>query len=260
VSELERELKCKLFERSADGFFPSEEGLKLLAFAERMESAANDIAAEVAGSQGHETGVVRVATMEALAALVIAPEWANFRRGKVTTGLELLVVSQPTNLGRREADISLTMVELDAPRLISKKIGRFAVHLYASPNYLRDRGHPTSEADLAGHDFIDYLGAFVPISEVKWLREIAPEAKIVLQSTSLVAQQQAAIAGVGVAALPAYAAGARGALIRLLPSKSIWRDLWMTVHADDEYHTHIRSAVQFLKNRLPKVLDDSNAS
>ena len=177
-----------------------------------MESAANDIAAEVAGSQGHETGVVRVATMEALAALVIAPEWANFRRGKVTTGLELLVVSQPTNLGRREADISLTMVELDAPRLISRKIGRFSVNLYASPNYLRDRGHRASEADISGPHFSDYLDAFVAISEVKWLREIAPEAKIVLQSTSLVAQQQAAIAGVGIAALPAYAAGAKEAL------------------------------------------------
>jgi DNA-binding transcriptional LysR family regulator len=259
ISELERALKCKLFERSAEGFSLTEEGHKLLTLAEKMEATATDIATEAAGPQGREMSIVRVATWEALAALVIAPEWANFGKDKLNVGLELLVVTQTTNLGRREADIWLTMFELDAPRLISSKVGRFAVNLYASPQYLRNHGHPKSAADLASHVFIDYLDAFA-ISELKWLREFAPEARIVLQSTSLVAQQQAAIAGVGIAALPAYATGPKGSLVRLFPETTIWRDLWMTVHADNEYLSHIRAAAQFLKSRLPTVLDNSNAS
>ncbi|OKO75599.1 LysR family transcriptional regulator [Bradyrhizobium sp. NAS96.2] len=259
ISELERALKCRLFERSVDGFSLAEGGYKLLSLAERMEAAATDISAEVGGLHDPHTGVVRIATWEALAALVIAPEWVNFRTDKVDIALELLVVTQATNLGRREADISLSMFELDAPKLLCNKVGRFAVNLYASPQYLRNSGHPKSASDLASHVFIDYLDAFVPLVQLRWLRELAPEAKIVLQSTSLIAQQQAAIAGVGIVALPAYATGPKGALVRLLPETTVWRDLWMTVHADNAYLSHIRAAMQFLKDRLHIILEETNA-
>jgi DNA-binding transcriptional LysR family regulator len=255
VAELERSLKCKLFERSADGFALSDEGQKLLVYAEKMEAAATDIASEVAGGPSKETGVVRVATMEALAALVVAPEWSVFREQQPDIALELLVVTQPTNLGRREADISLTMVELSAPRLISQKVGRFKVGLYGSPEYLRRHGTPKTQRDLSQHVFIDYLDAFVAVSEVKWLRELAPDARIVIQSTSLIGQQQAAIAGAGLVALPAYAAIPKSALVSVLPDHAIWRDLWMTVHSDNEYLSRIRAATQFLRSRLPSFLD-----
>jgi DNA-binding transcriptional LysR family regulator len=256
VAELERALKCKLFERSADGFSLSDKGQKLLAYAERMEATATDISAEIAGDSNKELGVVRVATMEALAALVVAPDWAQFRESQPDIALELLVVSQPTNLGRREADISLTMVELVAPRLISQRIGQFAVNLYGSPAYLDRCGTPQSGSDLSCHVFIDYLEAFIAVSEVKWLRELAPEAKVILQSTSLIAQQQAAMAGVGLVALPGYAAPAWTGLVQVLPKLTIWRDLWMTVHADSEYLSRIRAASRFLRSRLPVSLDD----
>jgi len=260
ISELERALKCRLFERSADGFSLSERGYKLLSLAEKMEAAATDISAEVGGlHDSNNTGVVRVATWEALAVLVIAPEWVNFRTDRVDIDLELLVVTQATNLGRREADISLSMFELDAPKLLSSKVGRFAVNLYASPQYLTNRKHPKSVSDLASHVFIDYLDAFVPLPQLRWLRELAPEARVVLQSTSLIAQQQAAIAGGGIVALPAYATGPKGALVRLLPEITVWRDLWMTVHTDNAYLSHIRAAMQFLEGRLRMILEETNA-
>jgi DNA-binding transcriptional LysR family regulator len=256
VAELERALKCKLFERTADGFALSEEGYKLLAFAERMEAAATEIASEVSDPLGRDIGNVRVATMEALATFVVAPEWASFRRDRSNIALELLIISQATNLGRREADISLTMFEVEAPRLVSDKIARFAVNLYASSQYLETHGHPKSTTDLANHVFIDYLDAFVAVPQLRWLREFSPDARIVFQSNSLIAQRQAAIAGVGIAALPAYAADRE--LVRLMPETTVWRDLWMTVHADTEYFSHVRAAVNFLKSRIPVVLDDAN--
>ncbi|WP_046828519.1 LysR family transcriptional regulator [Afipia massiliensis] len=255
VAELERSLKCKLFERSADGFSLSDEGQRLLAYAEKMEAAATEISSEVAGGSSKESGVVRVATMEALAALVVAPEWSIFRELQPDIALELLVVSQPTNLGRREADISLTMIQLSAARLISQRVGRFKVNLYGSPEYLRRNGTPQSIDELSKHVFIDYLDAFVAVSEVKWLRELAPDARIVVQSTSLIAQQQAAIAGAGLVALPTYAAIPKISLQKILPDHSIWRDLWMTVHADNEYLSRIRATTQFLRSRLPLFLD-----
>jgi DNA-binding transcriptional LysR family regulator len=100
------------------------------------------------------------------------------------------------------------------------------------------------------------LDAFVAVSEVKWLRELAPNAKIAVQSTSLIAQQQAAIAGAGLVALPTYAAVPKGSLKKILPDHAIWRDLWMTVHEDNEYLSRIRAATQFLRSRLPIFLDN----
>jgi DNA-binding transcriptional LysR family regulator len=126
---------------------------------------------------------------------------------------------------------------------------------YGSPEYLRRNGTPKSIGELSKHVFVDYLDAFVAVSEVKWLRELAPEAKIVVQSTSLIAQQQAAIAGAGLVALPTYAAIPKSSLQKILPDHSIWRDLWMTVHSDNEYLSRIRAATQFLRSRLPLFLD-----
>ncbi len=258
VLELEKALKRKLFERTAQGFTLSEEGQKLLALAERMEYAAAEITSEMADGGSSDRGVVRVATMEALATMVVAPQWAAFRRSAPNIGLELMVVFQPTNLGRREADISLTMMRLDSPRLNSQRIGKFAVNLYGSARYLEEHGVPKPPSDLRDHCFIDYLDAFVSVSEVRWLRELAPEAHIVMQSTSLIAQQQAAIAGIGLAALPAYAAPTGCGLVKVMPQKTIWRDLWMTVHADNEYLSRIKAAAQFLKAQIPSALHNGD--
>jgi DNA-binding transcriptional LysR family regulator len=253
VAELERVLKCKLFERRVDGFFLSDEGQRLLPYAEKMEASATDIAVNLSGETRTEMSVVRVATMEALAALVIAPQFALLQPIRPDIALEILVVSQPTNLGKREADISFSMMKLDAPRLLSEKIGQFEIGLYGSAEYLAETGVPKTSADLAHHRFVDYLEAFIAIAEVRWLRELAPAAKVVLQSTSLLAQQQAAIGGVGLAALPRYAALNTG-LQRVLPDKAIIRELWMTVHVDTEYLSRIRAVSNFLRNRLPPLL------
>jgi DNA-binding transcriptional LysR family regulator len=250
VAELERVMKCKLFERSQEGFGLSQAGLKLLPLAERMEAIGEEISLSITGPTPNEMSVVRVATMEGLATSVIAPMFEILHAQHPQLALELLVVQQPTNLGRREADISLSMMKLDSPRLISEKIGSFDIGLYASQEYLIRAGVLKDESDLENHQYIDYLEAFVPISEVRWLRELVPEARTVFCSNSLNAQQKAAMGGGGIVALPTYLASAETRLVNVMPTKKATRDLWMTVHADTEYFSRIRVVSEFMRSRL----------
>jgi DNA-binding transcriptional LysR family regulator len=103
IAELERSLHAKLFERAAEGFFLTEDGQKVFAYAEKMETTAADISFALTGGATGNSGIVRVATMEGFATLVIASQWGLLRKSHPQIALELLVVSQPTNLGRREA-------------------------------------------------------------------------------------------------------------------------------------------------------------
>jgi DNA-binding transcriptional LysR family regulator len=250
VAELERTIKCKLFERSQEGFVLSDAGLRLLPLAESMEAAAEKIAFNVVAPEPGELNVVRVATMEGLATSVVAPAFGILRSAKPQIALELLVVHQPTNLGRREADVSITMMKLDSPRLMSEKIGEFNIGLYASEEYLEKEGIPEGESDLAKHRFIDYLEAFVPVSEVRWLCELVPEPRTVFYSNSLIAQQKAAIGGVGLVALPSYLASPDTRLVSVIPDRRVSRELWMTVHADTEYFSRIRIVSDFIRSQV----------
>ena len=64
ISELEKDLAVKLFERKPDGFLLTEDGHRLLAVAEKMEALALPIAESGHAAPSEPSGRVRLATME----------------------------------------------------------------------------------------------------------------------------------------------------------------------------------------------------
>lgn len=256
IAELERALGCKLFHRTAEGFALADAGQRLLPLAEAMETNALAIMTDIGGMAEDLSGTVRLATMEGIASLYLAGHMPEFHRLHPSICIELVTAAHLLNLTRREADVSLSFAKPMGPRLIARKLGQFELRLYGSPAYLKARGEPRSLEELDQHDFVDYIDDLVSIREVRWLHDVLKPSNVVFQSSSMIAQHNAAAAGMGLVLLPSFAAARDRRLSPILVGKvSVKRDLWLTVHEDLRHLRRVKAVLHFLTRLVERDRD-----
>ena len=251
IRALEMALETKLFERNRHGFMLTDAGDILLQEAEGAEAHINNISARFSGESSGVAGTVRVATMEAIGSLFLAPSFVKFYEAAQNVQVEHVTASHWINLSKREADVLLSFPKPGGLRIESEKIGEFALYLYASEDYLARRGMPATMDELRDHDFIDYIDELIAISAVRWLSDVVRDIDARFRSTSLVAQYHAAAAGLGIAMLPTFVAGTDQRLKRIMPEKiCVMRDIWLSVHHDLEHIARVRQVMTFLKDLI----------
>lgn len=253
IRALEDKLNQRLFERTRLGFLLSDAGHQLLRHAEGMEEHAQGIAREFTEAGQAPGGVVRLATMEALGSLYLAPRMDALYRQQPSVRVELVTASHWINLSKREADILISFPKPQGRRITVEKIGEFALHLYATPGYLRERGTPGTIDGLKQHRLIDYIDEQVQISAVRWLSDMIKEPPADFRSTSLVAQYHATAAGLGISMLPTFVAGRDGRLVRVLADEVVVkRDFWLAVHNDLLHLVRVREVMSFLTDLIER--------
>ena len=157
ISELEKDLAIKLFERKPDGFVLTEDGHRLLAIAEKMEVLGLSVGETIKSAPSKPSGRVRLATMEGIAAYYLTEKLVDFNAQHPEILVELVTERHLINLTKREADVSISFVPPVGPRLDVRKAGTFKLGLFGSAAYLARRGTPAKVEDLPPHDFVDYV-------------------------------------------------------------------------------------------------------
>lgn len=248
VAELERQFESKLFDRTDGGFTLTEAGRRLLPRAEGMQ-----LLAEAAADLRPErlAGRVRVASMEGIASQYLARLLPALRQQHPELLVELVTSPALINLTKREADISLSFVPPRGPRLSIRRIGAFALFLYAAPCYLAARGTPANVAELEGHDFVDYVEDLMEIPEVHWLLDVVPAPRVVFRSSSMFAQQTAAASGAGLVLLPSFAGERDARLVPVLPEHAhTERPIWLSVHEDLAAQPRVRVVTRHIEEMV----------
>lgn len=250
IAELERDLDTKLFQRCSDGFLLTEAGHKLFVVAEGIEQKMLSVPDLLGLPDGAEpAGRVRVASMEGIAAFYLSAKFAELAAATPGLVVELVTERHLINLTKREADISVSFVPPQGPRLRVRRAGEFRLALFASERYLTARGSPRTRADLNDHDFVDYVDDLVAIEPVHWLLEVLKPANVVFRSTSMAAQQTAVASGAGIALLPLFSAKTNPALVPVLPDEIVVRrKLYLSVHEDIEHVGRVRAVTRFLSD------------
>lgn len=248
IAELERSLDTKLFNRSADGFNLTEAGHKLLALAESIEQTALLVPEALGKPETASTaGRVRVASMEGIAAFYLSDRFRQLAKTAPNVVIELVTERHLINLTKREADVSVSFVPLQGPKLIVREVGEFRLALFASEEYLASHGVPADRDTLPDHDFVDYVEDLVAIEPVHWLREVLVPTHVVFRSTSMAAQQSAVAAGLGIGLLPLFSAKTDPRLVPILSdSVVVRRKLYLSVHEDIEFLARVRAVTRFL--------------
>ncbi|HVW28176.1 MAG TPA: LysR family transcriptional regulator [Polyangiaceae bacterium] len=241
IAALEEALGARLFLRTREGLRLSPAGDRVLGHAEQMASEARALRLS-ANDGGVEAarGVVRIATTEALAAMLV-------RRGLLEIGvthpglqIELLGANRVVDLARGEADLALRVTKVEQSSLRVRRVARLPFSAVAGEPYVRRRGAPRSERDLAGHDVLLHTGELATLPEARWLGS-RPGVRVVLRTNSMIALLAGIAAGAGISVIAGSSAEQELGLVRLFDVAALPpRPLFLAMHPDAATRAAVR--------------------
>ncbi|HEU4404821.1 MAG TPA: LysR family transcriptional regulator [Polyangiaceae bacterium] len=218
VAGLEARLGAKLLRRSTRAVGLTDVGRAYYERCVRILGEVEDANAAVGRARAAPRGRVRVTAAAAVSGALLGPVLAEFLERHREVSVEVVARDRLVDLAKEGFDLAL---RLGPPQgeaaLSSRTIVRLRTLLCASPAYLEAHGAPASPADLRAHRCIAFG---TPPRALTWALTRGDEQAAVKVSARLATNDasvahQAALRGLGVAALPSflYAEGVgRGAL------------------------------------------------
>lgn len=211
VSALERELKLKLLHRTTRKLSLTPDGVALYERCARVTSAADDALAAFAGAGDAPRGVLRVNAPIVFAEEYLVEPIAKYLEQYPDVRVELALSDRAIDLVEERTDVAVRITaRLGGTGLVARRLASDTPLLCASPAYLARRGTPASPEELVHHDCVTY--SLLKISDewrfkqpgTKELLNVAIEPRFSAASGALV--RRAAVAGLGIAVLPAFMA------------------------------------------------------
>jgi DNA-binding transcriptional LysR family regulator len=246
LTALEQSLGVRLFSRTREGLRPTSAIERIRPYAERMEIEASALSLAAKATESEASGVVRVATTEALGAFLVAEGLLGLRDQHQDLVIEILGGNRPVDLERGEADIAVRMTPLRGADLRARCVAKMPIGLFASPSYLRSRGAIRGETALRGHDVLLPSGELTHLPEAKWLAT-RQGVRVVFQSSSMPALVAAAVQGMGVVPLTLAWGDRDPGLERVFAIPEIpRRSVWLVTHIE----AGARPAVKVVGDRI----------
>ena len=231
----EKRLNARLFDRVDGHLIPTPQGQHMLVHAELAEQeilAAINVAQD---AESHESGLVRITSVEGILSGIIAPRLVEFNAHYPLIELELISQDANLSLSRREADIALRVNRPVDGNAITRKVAMMGFDLYAAKS-------GNSEAWLCYDETMEHL------PEAKAAQKLMGNKKPVLRTNSMTGLRMAVASGLGKAILPCYMADKDPNLMRLSPSAVpiVSRELWLLVHRAIRNSGRVTAVVQWL--------------
>jgi DNA-binding transcriptional LysR family regulator len=259
LASLEAGLGVRLLHRTPDGYVLTLAGESVRAQAERAEAEIIGVMRSVGGHDTRLEGLVRVTCTETFAVYVLACCFAALQAQHPGILVELIPSARSLSLSMREADIAVRLTSSEQHDLVVRRLGRIAFGLYASPTYLQRYGEPDFEAGCPGHRLMTQLGDRENDAQTTWVTELAPRARLGLQTSSHEALLSTARSGGGLACLARFRADVEQGLSRLkTPLVAPTTDIWLVVHKDSRNTPRVRAtltAITKCVRALSEVLD-----
>jgi len=250
LSGLEKTLGARLFVRTREGLRPTATAERLRGHAEAMEERATALLGAIRTVDSRAGGVVRVATTEAFARILVTEGLLGLRKNHPDLVVELLSGNQPVDLARGDADIAVRLAALKQASLRARCVAKMGIGLFAAPGYLRARGLVRQPADLRGHDVILPTGELSRLPEARWLAE-RHGLRAVFRSNSMPALIAAAILGHGLVPLPLGWGDSEKTLERAMVLDAVpARKIWLVTHEA----TSERPAVRLVAEQIALLL------
>jgi len=227
VARMEKQLGARLLHRSTHGVTTTEIGAlyydKCRVIAHHVDEA--DSVATLMQSQMR--GAVRISTSVAFGRRVLGPLLMQFMRAHPDLQVDLGVDDRYVDMIEQGVDVAIRMGRLADSSLGARYLGLNPWVLVGAPAFLRGRALPSRPQDLAACDCLIYSTVQ---GDARWhFAGASGQAESVavrgpLRSNSLSILLEAAIGGMGVAALPRYVAHgalAQGSVVPLLEDWSL---------------------------------------
>ncbi|WP_097460598.1 LysR family transcriptional regulator [Mangrovitalea sediminis] len=244
LAALERSLDARLFLRTPTGYTPTPAGELAFAAAESMESSAHQLQRQMQGLDERLSGTVRVASTDTIAQVYLMRAWQDLHKCHPDIRVILSTSTRLTNLTRRETDLAIRPVRPTDPDLIARHLTRRESGLYASRDYLAERGEPSPGTALAGHDVVIYQRRVSAHQSEALCDEPIHKARVVLEVSSGLMLAEAVRAGLGIGELPTHMGEQYPDLVRIWPERFRPFDLWLVMHGDLNRTARVRAVIE----------------
>jgi DNA-binding transcriptional LysR family regulator len=231
LSELEKQFGRKLVTRTAIGYRLTDFGQALRPYAERIEAAVGELERYLAEARRERSGVIRVTCPEPIVNRM-TPLIERFHARHPKLRVEFVMSDRYLDLLKGEADVAFRSGDTD-DELIGRKIADSVWAVYASRSYIERHAKPERIEDLAHHALVSLDESMSKHRVLIWLKEIAPNAKIVARNNSVLGLVYAVKSGIGIGPLPTAIADTEPDLVRVLgPIPELARSWRLLTHPD----------------------------
>jgi DNA-binding transcriptional LysR family regulator len=220
ISTLEDDLRVPLFTRHARGLILTEQGELLFRTTQTIFEQLSGVEEALLDSREVPRGDLRVTATTGIGVYWLAPRLHKFITRHPDVNVRLIIDDGELDLAQRQADIALRMRQPVQSDLIQRKLFDVNYHVYASRDYIRRRGQPSSPADLDSHAVVVYGDAPPELRNINWLaevgRKIGEPRKAALYVNNIIGMGTAIETGVGLGALPDYFAAGKADFVRVM--------------------------------------------
>ncbi|MDL2400046.1 LysR family transcriptional regulator [Rhizobium mayense] len=243
IAALERALDLRLIDRRPRTSPLTADGRAIAELVAGMEDNVEAIRRYSKSAVAGLSAAVKISAPPSIAAHLIAPKALGFRAEHPDITLTIAGVTRRAALDHGEADIAVRMSRPEESDLLVRRVGVMRFGLYAVPEIAK-----TPEESWV---FIGYDAALDHLTQQTWLRSLLAGRPIVFRAGDVFGQLQAARAGLGVVALPAFLGDGEAGLTRLqteIPSPT--RDLWLVTYPDLRRSPAIRAVMDFVSETI----------
>jgi DNA-binding transcriptional LysR family regulator len=154
IRALEEALNTTLFHRHARGLILTEQGELLFDATSAMSKRLDAAAARIRDSEEEVFGELRVTTTFGFGTLWLAPRLPKLFEKYPDLKVDLMLEERVLDLPMREADVAIRMKEPSQADLIRKRLMSIKMRLFASKDYLKQMGTPSTLAEFSNHRLI----------------------------------------------------------------------------------------------------------
>lgn len=259
LAALEDHLGCRLLHRSTRAISLTQEGETYLQHALRMLELKCE-AESALQERGRLHGRLRVACSNGFGRKLLIPALRDWQKEHPQLSMELVLSDQLSQLIEDRVDVAFRMASLKDSNLVARPIGVSRRIVVASPDYIRRHGRIKTPEDLPGHQCLIFTGTERPgVWDFKGPNgKVSVRVRGSLALSTVDALQDAVLAGLGVAVMPAWFWTRElldGQVVQLLPDCRLADH---TIHAVTTVRQNaaskVRLFVDFVEGRLKGFL------
>lgn len=248
IKRLERDLGEVLFDRSRQGYMPTELARELAVHAERIESQLHEARELAHKADSEPAGLIRITTTDTVLHSVLLPVMAKFTRAYPKIELELIASNTLANLSQRDADIAIRATRKPPGHLVGVKLGPLRAAVFGSKEYL------SRHAGEISHEHLDWIVLDDTLPDhpsQKWRRQHYPKLRPRYRVNSVLSVAGAVVNGMGVGVVPlAVFRNHPDVAIVEGPLEELETDVWALTHPDARHLQRIKVLFEFLRNEI----------
>ena len=259
ISNLEKELNVRLFQRTTRKLSPTEAGIlycdRIAPLIEEMERAK-----EVVTASQQLQGTLRITASVSFGLRRIVPLLTEFEQIYRDLKIELLLTDTRLDLVAERIDLAIRLGKLEDSTLIIQKLMSTQYGVYASPKYLEQHPEIIYPQDIVRHNCLLFP---LPGFRSCWIFQnsqgtlkIAVKGRTIISNA--IALQECAIAAMGLALLPQWLIEqdlAAKRLIKILPNYQVTAtdfdtSAWLVYPSRSYVPLKVKVLIDFLKQHL----------